>query len=431
MNKTLIVGLSAAMMMTASGSVFAEEAMNEQTAMKVNYGITMKTPDASMDEEIEIITNGESAKGSLKMNMDGMELSCPDYMLATPEKSYLNAKSLIDLIGSAAGTDDLGDLAAMVGITEDWMELEPIDVKALDLNLKPFDVELPEFSEEMMQDASALVMGLVSMDMDENGMVYSITDESLKASAAAIDEFKGKYLSFVGDILTYGQDLIAGLENIDVKPAIRNYLDAAAEGYLVAVEGSTQEEAAMAIDTYVDSFVSMGVGALVDQVKAIPVADLWNAFSVESLMANVPDFEAKLMAGENYSYEITVEGQVIHGELEPTNAGFQATIYQDDELIGTMETTIGEEGAESVLKDADGNVISSSKCNIKTEDDNVDVLFEVAAPAQDVEFTGYFQTADWEDDGSLAAPEVTCSSLDVVKNVSALFFQMMAQPEAE
>lgn len=425
--KKLIAGsLCAAMIVSSASGVAAAEATD---AYSLNYGFSMTSAGESVQEDITVVTNGEAATASVKVTSDETTIELPQYMLATTDGVFINAESILNAAKNMEGVPEgIEGYASLFGITDKWVKLAPIDLGALEFKENPFDVEIPEFDEDMQNELTAIITGLVKIEETENGEeCYIIDNETVGATATAIDDFKNAHLGFVGDILTYIQDVLVGSSEVDLKPAIRNYLDAFAEGYMAADSEVSEEDAKAAVDGMFDSIMAEGIPQITEAIQEVPVADLWNDFSVKEIVDNAvaeTPFEVKVVVGDTgISYEVTIDGETIHGTIEQDGDKFVVTIYDSqDVLYGTMEITSDENGSESVVKDADGNIVVSCKMEVIENGDDLNVTYDLVSSEEDVELHGYLNKTAWVDDGSLDTPESANDILDIIKTVSTMLF---------
>lgn len=449
MKKLVAYSLSTAMLLSASTSAFAAEPVMPGS-LKINYGFEMSAPGADMAEEIEVLTDGELASGSVKVTVNGngeeMALDLPNYVLASADGVYLNLDCILNLVetaiqetGEAGTAQELKDALASVGITTEWLEIIPIKLSDVKWNMESVQIEWPELDPKFMSDLQGIFSELVVPEVSETEISYVINNDTVIKTAGKMDAFKAEHLQCIGDFLSNIQNAVLNAENVDVKPAIAPYIQAIAEGIASVDENLQPENVKSVMDGTIDMAVNAVLGQAKEGLKAVPVADLWNTIQVKNLLENFLSdkaFEFRItMNEEGLGFSLTVgEQKVLSGSIDIQGQTITITLKNaQDQTVGSIEMEIAENGSSCTVKDEEGNVVSQAVSEVVVGEDSVKMNYDITANENDetMHFHGFMNMEAWENDGSLKVPEESTSILEVIKNVVAAGMQQAAQAQAQ
>ncbi len=445
---------AAAMVMGTTG--LAEE---ELKSMSVDYGFSIEADGLVYDATYNVMSDS-AGNGTISMvlniNENGEQYSFPleDVAIITSESLYVSVEDIKDLYETINGEEIDNSLLETFGITGEWIEVPYPELEALDIDFTKMG-ETPELSEELLTELQMLLFDYFP-DMEDDKMTITINNEKVIASAAQLDNILGTYGEEISGLLHMNG--AAFLQDLDIKPAIKQYIQAAAEGAEEAGVGLTAEEAEEMLNSIIDDAMAqlnaeMSVSAGSVEITPEMLAELHLADLLTNALEGT-EFEGKIVVEDGNSAEctLTVNGSAVilklgltedglvrgtlenstgvlySGEVTAEGSGLKLTITDEKEqktvLTGTME--LKENGLAFTVSGDEFEVAITAEGEETDNGMNGKIALDMDAAGEKVSLSGYLNATELDTPIEVEIPEAV-SALDVTKEISKIYFAMQGE----
>ena len=293
-----------------------EDEAQKLHGLAMDYGFSISTPDMEYAATYQMQEDAQG-KACLSMELDvaaeeeEMQIPLEEFVYTDQENLYLNVKEIEELAQELYGSSDLADILEAIGVTDDYLSLPLPDVQALGLGcnwVQTGSVE-DQAQDETQDEAQEEVQNETQAQDQENALTETfdkVSSQLLELILPFLPQEEDGVTSFTvdddmlveaaGQLDTIYRDLMEGLDlsdlqesissqSFDIKPAISAYIDAVAEGYVMAYPDTSKEEAVEMINEAVDDFMEEALWNMSVTVNGTEVgAEDVGTFSLQDLL---------------------------------------------------------------------------------------------------------------------------------------------------
>lgn len=412
----------------------------------IEYGIQVKADGAEVNLDYTLYMDAdENMKLSAVLDVDENEtnisMKLDDLLRGNKEHLYLNAGKVAGVIETLSGMSDIKSSLETFGISGDWVEVPLPECDKIVVEgetVTPGETSIPEISEELQTDLLAVVLPFMPEASGED-LVITVNDDKLIAAAGALDTVIANHTEEILG-LSAGSTPTATVQNIDIKPAIEGYIDAVADGIVMANPDVTKEKAVETVNTMIDEFMAQAMkeagSAHAGSTELTPeMLEQANCqAAVEEALKDVDVDGTIKLTEEGFSGKIVTTDESgtaeIMFETQEIENGYILHITSGEEEMVLSYTLTENEFTASVEIPAEKvSMYLVGTMNISEEFVSGSVSLIADVDGEEAAINGHFNSESAVEVDAIAMPEDAADGYEVVKNISAMFFAPAAEAE--
>ena len=430
MRKLLAGSLSAAMLLCSATAVFAEAEPETQAAevaevpapQEVTFKMDLTAQGQTLAGEAKMLIDSEQDAGlSASLTVPGGEgaepvvIGAEDVVRGVGGDLYLNVDAIRDIYQAVTGDTSISSILAMVGITESWVDVPPINLVFDEEAISGILESLEGLTfDTLMADIEGIVEP-ITVQETETSWIIPVNKDIIIAVADKVDallanngETFGKILSLLNPSTLYGA--------IDYKTSFADYINAYVEGR-VSVTG--EDPAAATEETY--ALIDSAIDQMVSQFSSQVPLD-----QIGAITSSIPDLSDALAASLQ---EFTIDGQIEVAKDFSVADGAVTVAQGENQADFTLHAATTETGLTAEVlgvNKADGQTISanldssfdgttlSSVCSVKMNDAEMLNASLNAAVNEDGSISGEYVMTSAEGENAKCAFKITQGENDVL-----------------
>ncbi len=458
----------------------------EDRGMKAEFGIELNAEDSHIiaDYNLEIAadkTKKMSLDADVAIEKEKYNLDLDDILIMDSDNLYINVSKALDAIHEVAEEEDVEDVLGTINTTDGWVVLPMPEFDKMGVEIKKESEGIDRvINPEMKSDLHSVIE--VFGPIEEDGVTtFCIDNASILEAAKKADEV---IVAHQDEFVEFPEkQTIISLDELDLIAPFERYIAAAGAGMAEAT-GISEEKATAQLKQLFSLLTKLTVGLnntsmLLDDEKdtseaisslhvyervqeVLEGSDIRASYTYDDNSAelvigiNGDMFVAHAAIQEDDTVSITIgDGEDIYmsGIAEKQDGVLKGELKDEDgEVVGNIELELLENGVAAIISEDEGESIkfmaekTDTGMNAEFDADDVMLMFSVEGSSEDAKDTGSFQVKIGSDDleltlaananieipsepMSIEIPEAA-DGLEVIKNISARFFESSKQKES-